>query len=361
MNSRRQSNFELLRILAILFIISFHYVYKGGFNYDSLSVNKMIINVFTMVGEVGVNLFVLITGYFLIQSKNGIKISKVVLLILEIIFYNLINLLIVSHFDISIFINNLTYIDFFPFIYNRYWFATAYILLYIFSPYINKLIQSLSLKENIKFIMILLIIYCFIPTFFGMKINDTETLLYYNRFIWLIVIYISGAFIQIYKNEIKWFNKKFKFYALISVAYFLFIILIMLFIEMNIGFFMNLGIKSATYFWRPNTIITYMWSLLIFLAFSQLNFHNSFVNKIASTTFGIYLLHDGIANPILWKIVFKNATHTYSRYLLIHILLATFIIMILGIIIDLIRQCFEKIILYWYMHLFGGEHFEKVS
>lgn len=73
MNSRRQSNFELLRILAILFIISFHYVYKGGFNYDSLSVNKMIINVFTMVGEVGVNLFVLITGYFLIQSKNGIK------------------------------------------------------------------------------------------------------------------------------------------------------------------------------------------------------------------------------------------------------------------------------------------------
>ena len=30
----RQSNFELLRILSMAFIISFHYVLKGGFNFE---------------------------------------------------------------------------------------------------------------------------------------------------------------------------------------------------------------------------------------------------------------------------------------------------------------------------------------
>ena len=34
MGKGRQSNFELLRILSMAFIISFHYVLKGGFNFE---------------------------------------------------------------------------------------------------------------------------------------------------------------------------------------------------------------------------------------------------------------------------------------------------------------------------------------
>ena len=33
MGKGRQSNFELLRILSMAFIISFHYVLKGGFDF----------------------------------------------------------------------------------------------------------------------------------------------------------------------------------------------------------------------------------------------------------------------------------------------------------------------------------------
>ena len=32
---KRDSNFELLRIIGIAMIISFHYVFKGGFDFSS--------------------------------------------------------------------------------------------------------------------------------------------------------------------------------------------------------------------------------------------------------------------------------------------------------------------------------------
>lgn len=74
----RSSYFELLRIVAILLIISFHYVFSGGYSFDAgLSFNKITVDFFTMVGELGVNLFILITGYFFVNSSK-IKWGKVV-------------------------------------------------------------------------------------------------------------------------------------------------------------------------------------------------------------------------------------------------------------------------------------------
>lgn len=67
----RQSNFELLRIFAMLLIILFHYVYNGGFNLETseFCLNKCVLRTLGFGGKLGVELFVLITGYFL--SKNG--------------------------------------------------------------------------------------------------------------------------------------------------------------------------------------------------------------------------------------------------------------------------------------------------
>lgn len=87
MIKKRQSNIELLRILAILCIISFHYVYKSGYVLNDLSLKSLTINSCWFLGEFGVNLFILITGYFLINSKFSFK--KLIKLILEVNFYYL--------------------------------------------------------------------------------------------------------------------------------------------------------------------------------------------------------------------------------------------------------------------------------
>lgn len=61
----RKSNMELLRVFSILMIIIFHCAYKSGFNFSlGFSVNQFLIKSFWMLGELEVNLFMLISGYF---------------------------------------------------------------------------------------------------------------------------------------------------------------------------------------------------------------------------------------------------------------------------------------------------------
>ena len=61
----RKSNFELLRVLSILLIVSYHYVFHGGLKFQGITVNKIINDIFYMFGELGVNCFILISSYFL--------------------------------------------------------------------------------------------------------------------------------------------------------------------------------------------------------------------------------------------------------------------------------------------------------
>lgn len=163
-------------------IISFHYVYKGGFYFETISLNFLIVKAFWFLGELGVNLFVLIMGYFMINSE--FKIKKILLLLLEVLFYHLATLLIASRLGIYEFPKGRAlFLLFFPTILNTYWFITAYIILYILSPYLNQFVKSCSKSMLKKFLMTVLVIYSVIPTFFGLFYNTTEGLLYYNRLI----------------------------------------------------------------------------------------------------------------------------------------------------------------------------------
>ena len=177
----RESNIELLRIISIILIICFHYVYKSNFLYTELNINTLFIKNMWFFGELGVNLFILITGYYMLKNKVSLK--KIILLIFQIFFYNFLLYSIgyfigYNSFELNIFL-------IFPIITSKYWFATAYLLVYILSPFFNKLINSLKKTEYKKFIIINLIIWSIIPTVFGFFYNSSETLLFYNRFIWL--------------------------------------------------------------------------------------------------------------------------------------------------------------------------------
>ena len=66
----RNSNLEILRIICMILIVAHHYVVHGGFifGYD-VTVNRIFLEFLSFGGKLGVNCYVLITGYFL----SGIK------------------------------------------------------------------------------------------------------------------------------------------------------------------------------------------------------------------------------------------------------------------------------------------------
>ena len=88
----RNSNLELYRIVVMLLIVAHHYVVNSGvleIMYESpLEPNSIFLFLFGMWGKIGINCFVLITGYFM--CKSNITIKKFLKLVLEVEFYKIV-------------------------------------------------------------------------------------------------------------------------------------------------------------------------------------------------------------------------------------------------------------------------------
>ena len=64
----RDSNFELLRIVCMIFIIFHHFAVYSGYKIGShMFINDFIFSLFYSGGKLGVSLFVMITGYYMIK------------------------------------------------------------------------------------------------------------------------------------------------------------------------------------------------------------------------------------------------------------------------------------------------------
>ena len=83
----RDSNIELLRIISMIMIVVHHYEMFAGFtNSGNVSLNSYIEIALYSLGKLGVNIFVIISGYFLITSQFNTK--KAVKLWMQIFFYS---------------------------------------------------------------------------------------------------------------------------------------------------------------------------------------------------------------------------------------------------------------------------------
>ena len=139
----RQSNFEILRILSMTMIVAFHSIYFSNISFDSdISVNKLLYNILYYFGELGVNCFILISGYFL--TDTTFKWKKLVLMILQVYFYfygcRIATIIFtkapIDAYDLSSW--------FFPVLQGRqYWFVSMYIFVYLITPFLQKLIASM--------------------------------------------------------------------------------------------------------------------------------------------------------------------------------------------------------------------------
>ena len=85
---KRRLNYELLRIIAMLMVITLHYLSHTnmlllpGEEGGSKQIAGMLLESFCIVA---VNVYVLISGYFLVEA--GFKVKRVLILIGQVLFY----------------------------------------------------------------------------------------------------------------------------------------------------------------------------------------------------------------------------------------------------------------------------------
>jgi Uncharacterized protein conserved in bacteria len=332
----RKSNIELLRIVGMILIVAHHFSVHSIFNFspDTVTVNRLWIQFLQLGGKVGVDIFVLISGYFLIKSPK-IKTSKVIKIWIQIFTYSILLYAIFTFINPELFGIREMLSNFLPVISTKWWFASTYFVLYIISPYLNKLLNNLDKQTYKQMLVIFAICWCLIPTFFRKPFEG-------NNLIWFIFLYIIAGYIRIYAE--KRIKKVGSTYIWLSVVLYVLTFLSAALFDL-IGIRVHYFSLRATMFFEMDQLPVLLISLLAFIGFLKIKIDYSWlINVISSATFGIYLIHDNdYVRPFLWKKFFRNATYADSAFLIPYSL-AVIIIVFLGCtVIELCRiYIFEK-------------------
>lgn len=340
MNKKRNSNIELLRILAMFFIVWHHcgYINSEALG-NSLTYNTSIIKISYFLGKIGVNIFFLITGYFLCKGKFNKK--KLLSIIATTEIYGLI-VVIISILSDKINLGN-SYIFYFPIVSSMFWFATDYIIIYLLSPYLNILIENLTKEKFKKFLITVLIIWCIIPNIFGIIGGTIGQIFEFTQLGWGIILYFVGAYFNIHGIKIL---KKQRNNIIILISSFILIIL-----EIIIFTIFKEPLKEIQlvdmnhYINNANNVLLLVTAVTIFNIFVNMKYrYNAYINLIASAMFGVYLLHSNIVMDYIKKTVVEIPNKLIETNTpLLMTLSYTFDVMFVCCLIELFRLGILKI------------------
>lgn len=320
-NLTRNSSFELLRIISIIMIIGVHYLgYYALDNVNKFTLNYYLTYFIESICIMGVNTFVLISGYFLI-TKNKVNIRKVIDLLIIVafygfIFYFLMMIINKTSFNIKDLIKSMI-----PFWLGKRWFVRTYIILFLISPFMNRGLRELGKKpfENLIFIWILF--FSIWPSFFPYPPVTDDGYGIIN----FVLLYIIGAYIRLhYKN-----NKSIWIY-------------VVLYIMCILGTY--LGKLYYGYTWTYNFITNIIGSVMLFLIFSKLKITSKNINYIALFVFGIYMVHyDVQTQEFIYGKILKCSNYVNSHWLILHIIYSIVILFVISLLIDIVRSNIFKI------------------
>ena len=167
-SNSRQANYELLRIYAILLISLMHGISSA---YASVNLVNSIAHVsINAIGNMGVTIFVLVSGYFGIR----LRVSKIIWLWSLMFFYSLVIFAIQcytseiplpdNYENAKEFLKNL-YTAITPVTSNRWWFCSSYFILMMLAPLLSKACNNIS-KQSFQYLLgVLLFFYSISPTF----------------------------------------------------------------------------------------------------------------------------------------------------------------------------------------------------
>lgn len=326
--------------MIVLHHICVHGNFGHGYNIRDFNPNMFLPQFLSIYGKVGVFLFAMVTGFFFAKSNSNLKRLKSLLFL--VLFYLTIGFLVSIRAKYKLGVLNISELkqtilsSFYPF--TGYWFMNSYIILYILTPYINKIFDNLEKKEFKKLLFILV----FILSFSGIVTNDYDPLGGFGN---LILAYFLGAYLNVYPVKIP---NRFLFLIL-----FLSISMIGLLIgtvdKLPITDFVRSIIGTPISFARDNNIFVVAVSVSIFLLMQKVKITNLWIQKIvflvAGSTLGVYLLHDN-------KIIRSRITDHLAMFLqnpssvaiVIKIIFLALFVFCVSVCFELCRQCLLKFI-----------------
>lgn len=340
MRGKRQANFELLRIAAMLMIITLHYLGKGGIlgefpfvpEENPARVFGWLVEAFCIVA---VNCYVLISGYFCTESVW--KPGRVVSLLCQVLFYSLLIPCIFILFGANSAQESGLYYwrDFvLPIESEHYWFATAYLIMYLFVPFLAAGVRQMEKRQFQIAIVLLLCFFSLGKTIFPVYL---ETDKFGYDFGWFLCLFLTGGYIG--KYGIPWLEKQ----SHAVGVYFLSGVWTWL-----LAFACNtLSAKGEVFkyytvkLYSYNHLFCLVGAAALFYVFKNLRMKEGrfadVVRRLAPYTFGVYLLHEHKLVRYEWMKWLGVEKARESFWFVPHMIGCVLLVFVIGIAVDAAR------------------------
>ena len=285
MKKVRQSNLELLRILALLGVVLLHYNNEsvgGGFAYVAEgSANQYALRAVESLFICAVNVFVMLSGYFSVASQKR-SASKAFALLLQVSVFRvgicLLGVLRSGSFSLGSLLYSLVPVNYY---------VILYVALYLVSPYLNILLNRLDRKQLTKLLVLTVALFSVYPTavdvleaVVGQQIAGLSTIGLEGSqagytIVNFVVVYLVGAYLRLADVDVK------KRWLVLCLA----------------GCAAALTLWSC---WNTRTAWAYCNPLVILeaacllLLFKKIDLRSKAVNTLAASSFTCFLLHSAL-------------------------------------------------------------------
>lgn len=352
----RQANIELLRIIAMIMVVTLHYLVKGEAAVsltDNFSAMNIVLWFIKAICIAAVNVYVLISGYFLMEAKW--KISRLVNLWFQVMFYSvgvpLVCLILgtaeVEQWGLYDWVNVL-----FPVQMEHYWFITAYVVLYLFVPVLSAGVKHLSKTQHEWLIVGLLFVFSVPKTIIPIYIPIDR---YGYDFGWFMCLFLIAAYIRLYGIPV--FNRKRTAFAVYLLS-----VLGIWGISVVCALLSRKGLPltymmDMTYCY--NHLLVLVASVSLFYAFKYIRIPQGAVSnlicKISSYTLGVYLLHENLAVRSQWQFWAGIEKVRDGFGIFPHMLVTVIAVFVAGVVMDYVRDCIFKAVIQIWKTIFAGK------
>lgn len=158
-----------------------------------------------------------------------------------------------------------------------------------------------------------------------------------NYVTWFIVLYFISSYVRLYPKKV--FEKKGLWGWIALITFILSAVSVVCCTKLSVK---SEEISQYHFVSDSNKILALATAISSFLFFKNLKFKSRFINKIASTMFGVLLIHanSDAMRRFLWQDLLNVSGYYNSSWLILHAFGSVIAIMIICILIDLIRITF---------------------
>ncbi len=329
---RRDSNMELLRIVAMLLVCVVHANFRAlpvpTYEEVYTNVSSYILRYFTeSISIICVNLFVLLSGWYGLQLKLG----RLKELILQVLFFSLLGAVIYYamhpyEFSFKEAISNILLSGRWD-----YWFVKSYLGLYIFAPVLNAFVAYADKKQY----QTVLIVFFMFQTIYAFIFWDGASYLQngYSALSFM-GLYLLARYVRLYPLRIWQLPRAYDLAIYVGIS--LFTTLAAFILQRY-----NLPTGNLYYYSSPLVIVS---ALHFMLFFTKIHFQSGVVNWIAGSTFAVYLLH---SNPYLASKYYDDVIMCWYQELplwpfLLHVISFILTVFIIAVLLDKAYAAFVR-------------------